>query len=259
MKAQVSHGIGISVRKANVITATDEDLLWSLGLLGTSHLDQLLNTVIFFVGKGFALRAGKEHRALRGLPFHSQFKFIKDSDGKIFLCYMEDIGLKTNKGGLKHRKIEAKTMDLYATSNEDRCPLRAIIKYLALLPKNRTCEAFYLQPWKKFFRKAWYLNRPVGLNKLRSAVGAMCHAAGLPGHYTNHSLRSTAATKLYQNNVDEQIIMEITGHRSMAIRSYKRTSERQRKQASKCIFGERVNTLCGTPHQPSIYCYISRL
>ena len=238
MKARVSHRIGISVHKADVITATDEDLLWSLGLLGTSHPNQLLNTVIFFVSKGFALRAGKEHRALRGLPFHSQFKFIKDSDGEIFLWYTEDIRLKTNKGGLKHRKIEAKTVDLYATANEDHCPLRAIIKYLALLPKNRMCEAFYLQPRKKFFRKAWYLNRPVGLNKLRSAVGAMCQAAGLPSHYTNHSLHSTVAMKLYQNNVDEQIIMEITGHCSMAVRSYKRTSERQRKRASRCIFEE---------------------
>ena len=100
----MSHRIGISVCKADVITTTDEDLLWSLGLLGTSHPDQLLNTVIFFDGKGFALRAGKEHRALHGLPFHSQFKFIKDSDGEIFLRYTEDIGLKTNKGGLKHWK-----------------------------------------------------------------------------------------------------------------------------------------------------------
>ena len=59
------------------------------------------------------------------------------------------------------------------------------------------------------------------------------------------------ATKLYQNNVDEQIIMEITGHRSMAVRSYKRTSERQRKEASKCIFGElwALNS-GGTPRQP---------
>ena len=156
--------------------------------------------------------------------------------------------MKTNKGGLKHRKIEAKTLDLYATSNEDRCPLQAIIKYLALLPKNRTCEAFYLQPWKKFFGKAWYLNRPVGLNKLRSAVGAMCHAAGLPGHYTNHSLHSTAAMKCYQNNVDEQIIMKITGHCSMAVRPYKRTSERERNKPANASLESRE---CITWHTPS--------
>ena len=149
---------------------------------------------------------------------------------------MEDIGLKTNKGSLKHRCVEAKTINLYASENPERCPLWAIIKYLALLPKNRTWNAFYLQPRKKFFGKAWFVNRPVGINHLRTAVGDLCVAAGLPGHYTNHSLHATTATKLYQNNIDEQIIMEITGHWSMAVQTYKRTSDVQRKWASRCLF-----------------------
>ena len=125
--------------------------------------------------------------------------------------------MKTNKGGLKHRCIEVKTMDLYASLNPERCPLCAIIKYLSLLPKNRTNSAFYLQPHKKYFRKAWYMNRPVCINRLHMAMGDICQAAGLPGHYTNHSLHATMAMKLYQNNIDKQIIMEITGHCSMAV------------------------------------------
>ena len=152
---------------------------------------------------------------------------MRDSDGEIFLRYSEDIGTKTNKGSLKHRKIEAKTVDLYATVNADHCPLCAIMKYLSVLPKNRTCSAFYLQPRKKYFGKAWYVNIPAGINRLRTAIGEMCQATGLPGHYTNHSLHATMATKLYQNNVDEQMIMEITGHHSLAVRSYKRTSDCQ--------------------------------
>ena len=134
MKARTLQGIGTSVKQAEILSATDEDLLWSLGLLCTSTPHQLLHTVIFSIGKGFALRAGKEHRALRGLPFDSQFTFMRDPDGEVFLCYTEDIGLKTNKGGIKHRKIDVKTMDLYATGHEERCPLRAIIKYLSLMP-----------------------------------------------------------------------------------------------------------------------------
>ena len=55
MKVRVSQGIGLSIKKTDVLTATDEDLLWSMGWLGTDHLDQLLNTVIYSVGKGFAL------------------------------------------------------------------------------------------------------------------------------------------------------------------------------------------------------------
>ena len=66
-------------------------------------------------------------------------------------------------------------------------------------------------------------------------VRDVCAKAGLPGHYTNHSLRVTAATHLYHNNFDEQIIQEFTGHRSVAVRGYKRTSDSQLKSASSCI------------------------
>ena len=55
MKAWVSQGIGITMRQAEVLTATDEDLLWSAGCLGVDNPEQLLNTVIFCISKGFAL------------------------------------------------------------------------------------------------------------------------------------------------------------------------------------------------------------
>ena len=49
-----------------------------------------MNTVVFMVSICFALRAGKEHRALRGMGFNPQFRFMKDSDGEVFLYYSED-------------------------------------------------------------------------------------------------------------------------------------------------------------------------
>ena len=61
MKACTVQGIGITMKKAEVLSATDKDLLWSLSFLSTSMPEQLLNTVIFSIGKGFALQAGKEH------------------------------------------------------------------------------------------------------------------------------------------------------------------------------------------------------
>ena len=131
-----------------------------MGFLGTSNLQQLLDTVVFCIGKGFALHAGKEHRALQGMPFQSQLKFMHDSDGEIYLRYTEDIGLKTNKGGIRHKKIAPKQVDLYAIDRPECCPLRVILRFLSLLPKGHTCTVFYLQPQKKFFGKAWYLNCP---------------------------------------------------------------------------------------------------
>ena len=105
-----------------------------------------------------------------------------------------------------------------------------------MLPVGRTCKAFYLQARTKFKPGCWYLNRPVGENKLRDTIKDFCETAGLPGYYTNHSLRSTSATVMYQSDIDEQIIQEFTGHRSLAVRSYKRTCDSQRKRASNCIF-----------------------
>ena len=221
------------MRQAQVLSVTDEDYLWSLGLLGTSNPTQLLNTVVFCIGKGFALRAGMEHRALHGIAFKSQLQFMCDSDGE---HYTEDIGMKTNKGGLKHKKVTVKTVDLYATDRLERFPLCVIIKYLCLVPKDLTCSAFYLQPRRKFFGKAWYLNWPAGINKLRKVVGQMTREAGLPGYYTNHSLCAETATKMYQSDINEQLIQEVTGHHSLAVRGYKRTSQKQRRVASHSFF-----------------------
>lgn len=105
-----------------------------------------------------------------------------------------------------------------------------------MLPEKRKNSAFYLKPHTKFSPESWYFDRAVGSNTLRNTIKELVNKAGLPGFYSNRSLRSTCATTLYQNDVDEQLIQKITGHHSLAVRSYKRTSDNQRKMASNCIF-----------------------
>ena len=73
-----------------------------MGLLGIHSPEVLLNTIVFMLGKSYALRAGKEHHTLCSPLFSSQFKFLHDETGQVFLRYNEEISLKTNKGGLKH-------------------------------------------------------------------------------------------------------------------------------------------------------------
>ena len=61
----------------------------------------------------------------------------------------------------------------------------------------------------------------------------MCKSAEITGYNTNHSLHATAATRLYHARMDEQLIMERTGHRSLdGVRSYKRTSAKQQEYLS---------------------------
>ena len=41
-----------------------EECLWSIGLLGLSNPEFLLLAMVFIIGKGCALHAGKEHHVL---------------------------------------------------------------------------------------------------------------------------------------------------------------------------------------------------
>ncbi len=79
----------------------------------------------------------------------------------------------------------------------------------------------------------WYTSKPLGHNTLSKTICRLCKTAGIEGFKTNHSLRATAATRLYELGVDEQMVMERTGHRSLeGVRSYKRTTSQQQQVLS---------------------------
>ena len=144
------------------------------GILGVHNPEVLLNTVVYILGLHCALRAGKEHRSLRRIPFQSQFKYKRDALGNNFLSYTEDFGLKTNKGGLKLHLTDRKTVDMYPSSNINRCPVTILTKYFNMLPTTGECKSLYLQAKKKFTPTCWYLDRPVGVNTLHKVVKTVC-------------------------------------------------------------------------------------
>ena len=57
------------------VTAEEEELFWSKGQLGNETAECLLNTVYFYNGKLFRLRA-KEHRQLRYINIRVKNNFI---------------------------------------------------------------------------------------------------------------------------------------------------------------------------------------
>ena len=238
MKERASLNIGGVPKKADVLSQLNIDILWENNYLGLETPEQLLRTVFFVVGMSCVLRAGKEHQNLRSLPFNSQFSWAIDSSGREYMRYTEDLSQKTNKGGLKHRTIKPKCVNVYPVHGSRRCPIAVIKKYLSLLPECRKCKCFYLQTKKKFKPNCWFLDRPVRVNRLQGMVREVCDLADIPGFFTNHSLRATAATKLYHDDIDEQIIQEVTGHCSIAVREYKRMCDDQKLVASSCIMGQ---------------------
>ena len=104
---------------------------------------------------------------------------------------------------------------------------------MALSPPDAPAGAFYLQAAQSPTSACWFSRNPLGHNAHNTLGGTVARICRLPGYKTNHSLCATSASRLYQSGVDEQLVMERTGHRSLTgVHSYKRTSDEQREALS---------------------------
>ena len=223
--------IGAKKKQAEPVSASEEELLWTKGLLGDKSPQNLLGTMVWMCGMYFALRSGKEHRSLRP----GQIELVEVPGKTAFLRYTEDVS-KNNAGGLKHRKVQPKSVVHYVNSDPSRCFVRLYKLYCSKCPQDGPENTFYLTPRSKPTDECWYSREPVGHNPLGSTVKRLCEKAGIVGYKTNHSLRVTCATRLFRSGVDEQIIMNVTGHQSIdGVRAYKRMSEEQYQDVSSIL------------------------
>ncbi len=228
------------IKAAEPITLEDEETLWGMHILGEESPDQLRDTVLFLVGLTFALRGGKEHRALRAPGFEPQIVMKKNEKGVRYLEYREDFHSKTNQGGIGDRKHQPKVVRAYGHSNQDCNIVHLYQKYVGLLPKEGKCDALYKYSAtvSKRTPQCWYVDKPVGINVLSKCVGNLMARIGREGKFTNHSWRVSAATRMFNDGVEEQVVKERTGHRSDAVRAYKRTAEHLLQSAEKAAIGD---------------------
>ena len=75
------------------------------------------------------------------------------------------------------------------------------------------------------------------MNTLQQVTAKLANAGNLAGKRTNHSLRATSPTRLYQSSVDKKQVCELTGHRSNAVLEYKHTSNAMQEHASQILYG----------------------
>ena len=241
MKCLRSTGI-YKKQQAEVINIEHEDMLWAKGLLGDESPQVLLDTLIFYIGLYFAIRGG-EHRQLRHRP--SQLQLVEREGTTPYLLYTESVS-KTNQGGLLHRKKQPKEVVHHANvDSPQRCLVRRYKLYNSKCPEDRPDYAFYLRPYLKPKGTVWYQKSPVGHNVLAGTVQRLFKAAGIEGHYSNHSLCATSATRLFDAGLDEQLIMARTGHSSSdGVRLYKRVTEHLREKTSDILNLRAVGAGC---------------
>ena len=147
-----------------------------------------------------------------------KFRLLNNPESVLALSILKILEKNNNRGGLKGRKMASKqVVHKKNTDNPARCPVRPFKLYTSICPKDRPADVFYLQPLRKPKQDCWFYAKPLGHNPLNNIVREMCKAAGISGYKTNHSLRATTATQLHQAGVDEQLIMECTGHWSLKL------------------------------------------
>ena len=229
------HAMGVGVRHSSeIISLGHEDLLFGSGTLGEGNPTQLVQTLIYVIGMHCALRGGIEHINLRRPGCKPQIQIVKDTRGVECMLYTEDPLQKTNQGGLVC-KTKPKTVNVYKASDVRRCPIHLFKKYIGLLPQSTSCSKLYLRPRRRYTPSVWFCDQPYGINKIKGTVKEVCKKAGLVGKFTNHSLRAMCASRMYAKEIPEQIIKEVTGHRSECVRTYKRTSELLKQKASRTV------------------------
>ena len=97
---------------------------------------------------------------------------------------------------------------------------------------------FHLWPLKNPKGNIWYYKIAAGRETLGIVVAQVLKSASFEGYYSNHSLRRTCATRLYDKGLPEQLIQETTGHRSAdGARCYKHTSSSAKRRASEIVQG----------------------
>ena len=81
-----------------------------------------------------------------------------------------------------------------------KCIVKILDCYKRRVPQEP--KAFYLRPLDKIPvdpDKPWFVNMPVGINTLSNVMSKVCKSLDvtLP-NYTNHSLRATAASHIFE-------------------------------------------------------------
>ena len=120
-------GYGKRPRASKALTAEDEELLWSKGLLGSQSLKSLIATM-WFVLTHFGLRGCQEHHDM----YVGDFSFSKDDNGFEYITYEEN-PTKTRQGGLRKKRRVAQPK-MFATGGP-RCPVKLLKTFLSHRPE----------------------------------------------------------------------------------------------------------------------------
>ena len=167
------------------------------------------------------LRGGEEH-------YHLKISQMQRFDSPARYEYTELVS-KNRSGSLASYRLKNKVVPVFQDESlRNRCHVYVLDLYLSKIPPSaRAQDVFYLRPKPVDVDDdgPWYSSQRLGRNRISQLMKKICSGAGVQNRYTNHSLRATGATRLFQSGTPENVIMERSGHRSTdGVRQYERVS-----------------------------------
>ena len=144
-------GKGKRPNQSRSLTKEEEEVHWQNGQLGRGTPRALLNTMWWLLTQHFGLRGRQEHHQMKVEDFTLQ----RDDDGNEFLTFAEG-PTKTRQEGLSV-KTRLANPKMFATGNEERCPVMFFKRYLEKRPSEmKRSGPFYLTVIDKPVSSVWY-------------------------------------------------------------------------------------------------------
>ena len=202
------------------LTETDRQKLYTSVFFNTGTPWGLFNKVQYDIRYYFGRRGAENMH----LMTKQSFVINKDPDtGRQFITKRDELTKN-------HRWNDAEAYGGFMpeTFTPD-CPVASFKKFVSKLDTDQ--NRFWCYPKDSFHPEAecWFTKKPVGINTLKQFLPRLSSKCGLSQIYTNHSMRSTAATLLHQEKFEGSAMKSVTGHKSLSsLAIYQHTSKQQK-------------------------------
>ena len=211
------------MKRADPVLPNDEQALWDSGVFNIDLSTGLCYIVFFDNCKHFCFRALDEHKQLDA----SQLSISVDSNGNKELHNTGRL-CKNVQGGLNNRNVDVKRITHKSDPSNPRCIVKVFDKYLQHIPRE---GRFYRKPLvnKGSDKSIRFSVQSIEINTLSNRMKDLFQAAGIPlenRNITNHSVKVTCCTTLFNAGFSDSSVKSRSGHRSGAVETYKRPLKR---------------------------------
>ncbi|XP_076116121.1 uncharacterized protein LOC143083721 [Mytilus galloprovincialis] len=197
----------------------------------SGNAQSLLNTVFLNNSMYFGMRSRTEHEHLRW----GDVELKTTSSGERYLEYSER-ATKTRTG--VNSDSRAFPPKMFEDKGNQRCPIQMYLLYAQKRPVNMKGDEakFYVGINNKASSGEWFKHMAMGKNTIGKIVKTMAGEGGIEGRKVNRSARKTGITTLIHNGVQDTLVQQHSGHKSLAsINDYSKASINQQREMSSIL------------------------